>query len=101
MTTSDLQKLIAEAIEDGWSAEEIAEAVAREFRVDEARDRVLRAEDHLASETARLSYQDPTGQDSEEYLNDCARDLIDARDEHLRASDPERYAEMKHMGYLR
>lgn len=46
-------------------------------------------------------YDDPTGQDAEDFLRPLYEELIDARDYELRETDPERYSELKAMGQLR
>lgn len=59
--------------------------------------------DSVKRKIASLSwvYDDPTGQDAEEFLEPVYRELVAARDYELKIKNPERYAELQAMGQLR
>ena len=80
--------------------EDLAEETARALANAEGRARIGRARANLA-DAASLAATDPTGQDFEDEVDAAARDLIDAENDHIRATDPERYAEMRAFGQLR
>lgn len=65
----------------------------------QADKRVFEAQRRLEA-TIREYDDDMTGQDGEEAVNCAARDLIDARDDKLRRTDPDAYSEQKAMGLL-
>jgi hypothetical protein len=61
--------------------------------------KVSRAKAHL--QDMMELYDDPTGQDLEcPAVENAARDYIDAQNELIRETDPDRYSEMKYMGLL-
>lgn len=81
--------LAADVREEFWY--EIAKA--------EGEKRVFDAKCHL-QDTMAL-YDDPTGQDMEcPAVENAARDYIDAQNQLIRETDPDRYSEMKYMGLL-
>ena len=74
--------------------EYLADEVSNVFRAIALRRAISDAEDRL-SEACHLASYDMTGQDHEDQCNHAAAELVRARDDLIKETDPERWAEMK------
>ncbi len=72
---------------------ELAEETAHALRARRLADNVDRAKASLSRLCSRSHYEDPTGQDMEDEIDQAAHCLVNARDELMKHQDPEQYAE--------